>query len=597
MSDELEDLGSAEQRKNQAENMYMSLADQLLLQGLVTDNDIIMYAPNYEEGLPEKTGDRPGENIGAQDYLLPLVASFLGMGAIAAGPTVLAKLGGIPALQAAGRITGLSKTAFPFTSSLKAGATSTRNLGWVGNPWITVPATKLGWAAKKTYGVGVLGGAYAAASQLWGGIFGGTDKSPEELKVEAEKQLEEDLAGATTIGPTAEIPGMGEGDGGFGLADYSLLAEQAGLNQSNFRTQMPGFYGGITLTDKGMFASSEASDVAGAAILEGLGDKAELEQYLVPPLASSAGRTLGAMTVRWYDVYAPISEQAVQAGLGSVTQQGVGGPQGEFYSESKIGDEQIIGRSMLAPGEEMPEAPMGRRYEEREAEVAYGIDDALAYYDGLEEEEKREFATGLLALGYMGTGRSNDVGTVDWLLNPDSALQRDAVETALIGVANVQNAKMEAVYGKGRDATSISDTDPLKNRYLPMLDMEGGLFDNPKVDVDFSEFVKEAQQKAGYLRTVDTRYVAKATNDWAFRVYGRSATPDEQSAALNAASALAESLPVGPNAAGRLSDASLAVGAVGQLDINEAEAGQNNAALINNIIGNYIQRNSRGLVT
>ena len=182
-------------------------------------------------------------------------------------------------------------------------------------------------------------------------------------------------------------------------------------------------------------------------------------------------------------------------------------------------------------------------------------------------------------------------------MNPDSALQRDAVETALIGVANVQNAKMKAVYGEGRDATSISDTDPLKNRYLPMLDMEGGLFDNPKADVDFGEFVKEAQQKAGYLKTVDTRYVAKATNDWAFRVYGRSATPDEQSAALNAASALAESLPVGPNAAGRLSDASLAVGAVGQLDINEPEASQNNAALINNIIGTYIQRNSRGLVT
>ena len=74
MSDELDDLGPAEQRQNQAQNTYNSLADQLLLQGLVTDNDIIMYAPDYEEGLPEKTGDRPGENIGAQDYLLPLFA-------------------------------------------------------------------------------------------------------------------------------------------------------------------------------------------------------------------------------------------------------------------------------------------------------------------------------------------------------------------------------------------------------------------------------------------------------------------------------------------------------------------------------------------
>ena len=596
MSDELDDLGPAEQRQNQAQNTYNSLADQLLLQGLVTDNDIIMYAPDYEEGLPEKTGDRPGENIGAQDYLLPLVASFLGMGAIAAGPTVLAKLGGIPALQAAGRAMGLSKTAFPFTPSLKSGASSVVNRAWSGTPWITVPATKFGTVVKKGYGLGVLGGAFAAAGQVWGGLFGSSDKSPEELRVEAEKQLEEDLAGATTVGPTAEIPGRGEDDGGFGLADYSLLAEQAGLNQSNFRTQMPGFYGGITLTDKGMFASSEASDVAGAAILEGLGDKAELEQYLVPPLASSAGRTLGAMTVRWYDIYAPISEQAVQAGLGSVTQQGVGGPQGEFYSESKIGDEQIIGRSMLAPGEEMPDAPLGRRYEEREADMAYGVDDALAYYDQLGEEEKREFATGLLALGYMGSGVGGQLGTVDWLTNPDAALERDAVETALIGLANVQNAKMEAVYGTGRDATSIADTDPLRNRYLPMLDLEGGLFDNPEVDVDFEEFVKEAQQKAGYLKTVDTRYIAKATNDWAFRVYGRAATADEMSAALNSAAAIAEALPAGPNADRRLSDPSLAAGAVSSLNLDEEEAGQNATTLINNALGNYIVRNSRGLV-
>ena len=48
MSEDLDDLGSAEQRQNRAQNMYMSLADQLLLQGLVTDNDIIMYAPDYD---------------------------------------------------------------------------------------------------------------------------------------------------------------------------------------------------------------------------------------------------------------------------------------------------------------------------------------------------------------------------------------------------------------------------------------------------------------------------------------------------------------------------------------------------------------------
>ena len=197
----------------------------------------------------------------------------------------------------------------------------------------------------------------------------------------------------------------------------------------------------------------------------------------------------------------------------------------------------------------------------------------------------------------MGTGAGTQLGSIDWLVNPDSALQRDAVETALINVAAVQNQKMEAVYGAGKDAARLSDMDPLRNRYLPMLDMEGGLFDNPEANVDFEEFVREAQQKAGYLKTVDSRYVAKATNDWAFRVYGRSATAEEQSAALNAASALAESLPVGPNANNRLSDASLAVGALGELDINEPEARASSASLINSIVGNFIQRNSRGLVT
>ena len=594
MSDELKDnLGPAEQRQTRTQRTFDSFAEELLLQGLISDNDLIMLPPDYEAGLPEKTGDRPGENIGTQDYLVPLFGSFLALGLMQAGPTVLAKIGGVPAMQTVARTMGLgSRIKLPALPLPGKGIPSS-----LLTPFVTVPATKAGTWFGRAVKTGVMGGAAAAANQVWSGLFGKTDKSEEELKVEAEQQLQEDLAGATTIGPTAEIPGMGEGDGGFGLADYSLLAEQAGLNQGNFRTEMPTFYGGITLTDRGMFASSEASDVAGAAILEGLGDKAELEQYLVPPLASSAGRTLGAMTVRWYDIYAPISEQTVQAGLGSVEQQGAVGPQGEFYSESRIGDDQIIGRSMLAPGEEMPNAPLGRRYEEREADMAYGIDDALAYYDSLEEEDKREFATGLVALGYMGPGAGTQLGSIDWLVNPDSALQRDAVETALINVAAVQNQKMEAVYGAGKDAASLSDMDPLRNRYLPMLDMEGGLFDNPEANVDFEEFVREAQQKAGYLKTVDSRYVAKATNDWAFRVYGRSATAEEQSAALNAASALAESLPVGPNANNRLSDASLAVGALGELDINEPEARASSASLINSIVGNFIQRNSRGLVT
>ena len=93
MSDELKDnLGAAEQRQTRTQRTFDSFAEELLLQGLISDNDLIMYAPDYEAGLPEKTGDRPGENIGAQDYLVPLFGSFLALGLMQAGPTVLAKI-------------------------------------------------------------------------------------------------------------------------------------------------------------------------------------------------------------------------------------------------------------------------------------------------------------------------------------------------------------------------------------------------------------------------------------------------------------------------------------------------------------------------
>lgn len=555
------ELGAAEQRINTPQRVYDTIADDLLLGRLIADNQLILAPPDYEAGLPEKTGDRPGENIGAQDWAVPLAMSFLTVGMIATGTAGLASLGGRAAISAAarsgvGRIFGL-----PLVRKLPLTALGS-------NPAMfgLLPAVA-GFIAEQT----------------------DEDKSAEELAKDAEEQLKKDLIGPiqSSAEPTPEMT-----EDGLAMADYAMLAELGGLNQNNFRTQMPLFYGNIKLTDKGMFAESEAADIAGQAILEGIGEKAELDQYIVPPLASSAGRTLGAMTVRWYDIYAPISEQTRQAGLGSVDQPGRP-RQGVFYEEEQIGEEQIIGREMLAPGEELPEAPLGRRYEEREAEMDYGIDDALAYYDALSEEEQHEFAVGLVALGYMGTGKqTTTIGDTEWLVNPDAALQRDAVAIALDNAAQIQGIRVQAEAGTA-GMKGIDSTNPLRNQYLPILGYEGGLFDTEEAVIeDWDLFVQEAREKAGYITAVPVAAVTKETNDWAFRMYGRSATMEEVSNALNTAGFLSESQ-IGPQP---ISPTEIVAGATGSLALNEGEASQNATALINSALGNYIIRNSRGLV-
>jgi len=567
----MSELGAAEQRKQTPENVRSALADDLLFGRMIADNQIILVPPDYEAGLPEFIpGGRPGEDRGYLDYAVPIAASLLVVGAFALGAGALATIGGRAAIAAAARTGAFRFLNIPF-----------------------MPRASIQALGRHS---GVFGLLPAAGGLLAETVFD-KEKSDEQLRKEAEEQLKKDLAGP--IQSAAELsPEITEG--GFGIADYAMLAEQAGLNQSNFRTEMPLFYGNIKLTDRGMFAESEASDVAGAAILEGLGDKEELDQYIVPPLASSAGRTLGAMTVRWYDVYAPISEQTRQAGLGSIQQPGKL-RQGLFYEEEQIGEEHIIGRSMLAPGEELPEEPLGRRYEEREAEMDYGIDDALAYYERLGEEPngeelQRDFALGLVALGYMGAGEytPHTWSDTEWLLNPDKALERDAVALALNNVALLQGERLQAEAGAA-GMKGIDSTNPLRIQYLPILGYEGGLFDTEEATIEnWDEFVREAQEKAGYIKQIDVNSVTSATNAWAFRNYGRSATIDEISTALNAASVVAETH-VGPQA-GRVSDRQIAGEALGTLQLDEEEAAAQNVPLINTLLSNYIIRNSRGLV-
>ena len=564
----MSELGAAEQRKQTPETVRSALADDLLFGRMIADNQIVLVPPDYEAGLPEWTGDRPGEDRGYLDYAVPIAASLLVVGALslgAAGTVGGATVAGRAALSALARTGALRFLNVPF-----------------------MPRASIQALARHPGIFGLL----PAAGGLIAETYFDKEKSDEQLRDEAEEQLKKELAGP--IQSAAELsPEITEG--GFGIADYAILAEQAGLNQSNFRTEMPLFYGNIKLTDRGMFAESEASDVAGAAILEGLGDKEELDQYIVPPLASSAGRTLGAMTVRWYDVYAPISEQTRQAGLGSIDQPGKP-RQGVFYEEEQIGEEHIIGRSMLAPGEELPEEPLGRRYEEREAEMEYGIDDALAYYDALNPEEQRDFAIGLVALGYMGAGEytPNTWSDTEWLLDSDKALERDAVALALNNVALLEGERLQAEVGAA-GMKGIDSANPLRTQYLPILGYEGGLFDTEEATIEnWDEFVREAQEKAGYIKQIDVNSVTSATNAWAFRNYGRSATIDEISTALNAASVVAETH-VGPQA-GRVSDRQIAGEALGTLQLDEEEAAAQNVPLINTLLSNYIIRNSRGLV-
>ena len=75
-------------------------------------------------------------------------------------------------------------------------------------------------------------------------------------------------------------------------------------------------------------------------------------------------------------------------------------------------------------------------------------------------------------------------------------------------------------------------------------------------------------------------------------MYGRSATMEEVSNALNTAGFLSESQ-IGPQP---ISPTEIVAGATGSLALNEGEASQNATALINSALGNYIIRNSRGLV-
>ena len=124
---------------------------------------------------------------------------------------------------------------------------------------------------------------------------------------------------------------------------------------------------------------------------------------------------------------------------------------------------------------------------------------------------------------------------------------------------------------------------------------EGGLFDTEEATIEnWDEFVREAQEKAGYIKQIDVNSVTSATNAWAFRNYGRSATIDEISTALNAASVVAETH-VGPQA-GRVSDRQIAGEALGTLQLDEEASAAKNVPLINTLLSNYIIRNSRGLV-
>ena len=79
-------------------------------------------------------------------------------------------------------------------------------------------------------------------------------------------------------------------------------------------------------------------------------------------------------------------------------------------------------------------------------------------------------------------------------------------------------------------------------------------------------------------------------------MYGRSANDDEQGAALNAATVAAENSVIGPNADRRMPDGTLESVATGSLGVNREEALQNSGPLISRALGDYITRNSRGLV-
>ena len=359
------------------------------------------------------------------------------------------------------------------------------------------------------------------------GMFDNLEERADELKAGTpeldsdyaeDKKVEQGL-GLEAINNPAEI------DDYFALADFDMLASlydlQAFDNGSQTELQFgqerrrPRYYGDLTFSQQGMFEESQNKDFTGE----------------MKPFTGPSGLGLGLMTARFGELHALISEERAMTSPPRVGETTPG------YGTDDIGETELIDRRFLAPGEELPEAPLGMEWTLREEDYEYDINTAMANYKSLDDEEQKKFAEGLLSLGYMD-------GNTDWLLDPDKIYEEDFVREALVAVnAEFSNRKqMQAGGPFGNQDTSITNPnmfpqgDPLLTSFVPQLGLEGGLFDTPDATItDLESYVKEARLKAGTLRTVPTNMIAKQVENWSWQNLGRSADASLQALGLQIA--------------------------------------------------------------
>ena len=297
--------------------------------------------------------------------------------------------------------------------------------------------------------------------------------------------------------------------------------------------RMPLHYGNLSLTQRGLFAETPSYKSLTAEQIKKANpewDDQRVNDLLTPPFDSSAGRALGAMTARYASIMVPISEQRAHA-MG--------------YSQDSVGQMERVDWQLMAPGQEAPQGveawgPEGE-VEISEGEYIFGVDDALEYYEALNPDQQREFATGLLALGFMDGQASQGV---QWLLTPDQAFTDEAVKAAIIEASKQYTDELTDVFGVA-DPTMLEETGvegEARGNFIPMLGRPGGMFDTEEAQMnDFESFIRQARISAGYLASVPTESITQTINDWSWRNLGRAADPSLVRMGLNLATEINES--------------------------------------------------------
>ncbi len=342
---------------------------------------------------------------------------------------------------------------------------------------------------------------------------------------EIKKQLEgfERLTEDQKLEMTEELAFPGDFDMIIDLYDMGNVLGQ----------KMPLFYGNLSLTERGLFAETPSYKTLTAEQIKKANpdwDDQRVNDLLTPPFDSSAGRALGAMNARYASIMVPISAQRAQS-MG--------------YAQDAVGEMERLDYQLLAPGEDTPQGleAWGPEAEVQieEGEFVFGIDDALAYYEALQPEQKREFATSLLALGFMDDQSAQGV---QWLLDPDQVFTDDAVRLALTKAAADYGAELEDVFGVS-DPTNLEETGiegEARGKFIPMLGRPGGMFDTEEAQIDdFESFIRQARITAGYLASVPTESITETVNDWSWRNLGRAADPSLIRMGLNLATEINES--------------------------------------------------------